>query len=101
MSFVTAVPHYLTTAASNLGNIASAIGAANGAAAGPTSVLMAAGGDEVSAAVAAIFSEHAQAYQAVSTGAAEFHQRFVQLLTTGAGSYASAEAANANPLQNL
>lgn len=93
MSFVTAAPECLTTAASNLGNIASAIGAANGAAAGP----MAAGGEEVSAAVAAIFSEHAQAYQAVSAGAAEFHH--VQLLAAGAGSYASAEAANANPLQ--
>lgn len=101
MSFVIAVPEFLTAAAAELGDIASSIGAANGAAAGPTSALLAAGGDEVSAAVAAVFNEHARAYQVVSTGAADFHQQFVQLLSAGAGSYASAEAANANPLQNL
>ena len=53
MSFVIAVPEFLTAAAAELGDIASSIGAANGAAAGPTSALLAAGGDEVSAAVAA------------------------------------------------
>nr|WP_142361277.1 PE family protein [Mycobacterium ostraviense] len=38
---------------------------------------------------------HAQAYQALSTQAAAFHNQFVQTLSAGAASYASAEAANA------
>ncbi|MCV7089407.1 PE family protein, partial [Mycobacterium interjectum] len=101
MSFVVAVPEYVTAAASDLANIGSTISAANAAAAVPTSTVAAAAGDEVSAAIAAIFGGHAQAYQAISAQAAAFHQQFVQLLTAGAGSYTNAEAANANPLQGL
>ncbi|MCV7078484.1 PE family protein [Mycobacterium szulgai] len=101
MSYVVAVPEVVTAAASELANVGSTISAANAAAAYPTSALLAAGGDEVSAAVAAIFSAHAQAYQTLGAQAAGFHQQFVQLLSAGAGSYASAEAANANPLQEL
>ena len=44
--------------------------------------------DEVSAAVAALFGSHAQAYQALSAQAAAFHSQFVQLVHTGAGHYA-------------
>ena len=100
MSFVIAVPEYVTVAASDLANLASTISAANAAAAAPTSAVLAAGSDEVSAAVATVFGAHAQAYQALSAQAAAFHQQFVQLLNAGAGSYASAEAANATPLQS-
>src|ERR1700677_3531075 len=46
-----------------------------------------------------LFNVHAQGYQALSAQAAAFHAEFVQALTAGAGSYASAEAANASPLQ--
>ncbi len=55
---------------------------------------------KVSAAIAALFCGHSQACQPVSVQAA-FHAQFVQALTAGAGSYASAEAANASPLQSL
>ena len=48
MSFVIAVPEYVTAAASDLANIGSTISAANTAAAAPTSAIVAAGGDEVS-----------------------------------------------------
>jgi PE family len=51
--------------------------------------------------IAALFSGHGQAFQAVSTQAATFHDRFVQLLTSGAGAYTSAEAANVQPLQSV
>ncbi len=37
-----------------------------------------------------------QAYQALSAQAAAFHQQFVQALSSAAGSYAAAEAANAS-----
>ena len=90
----------MTAAASDLASVGSTISAANAVAAVPTSQVLAAGGDEVSAAVAAIFGAHAQAYQELSAQAATFHQQFVQLLNAGAGSYANAEAANANPLQS-
>ena len=73
MSFVIAAPEFLTAAATDLANIGSTIGAANAAAAAPTTSLLAAGADEVSAAVAALFGGHAQSYQALSAQAAAFH----------------------------
>jgi hypothetical protein len=51
--------------------------------------VLAAGADEVSAAVAALFGAHAQAYQSISAQAAAFHNQFVQALQSGSGSYAS------------
>lgn len=64
MSFVIAVPEALTMAASDLANIGSTINAANAAAALPTTGVVAAAADEVSAAVAALFGSYAQSYQA-------------------------------------
>ncbi len=55
----------------------------------------AAAADEVSTGIAALFRAHGQAYQALIARAAAFHDQFVQTLSRGAGSYASAEAANA------
>jgi YVTN family beta-propeller protein len=59
---------------------------------GRTSVL-AAGSDEVSAGIAAVFSAHAQVYQALSAAAASFHQQFVNLMNGGAAQYVGTEAA--------
>src|SRR5436305_10564994 len=94
MSFVFAQPEYVATAASDLARIGSAISDANLFAAAPTSSALPAGADEVSAWIAALFSAHAQAYQAVSNLAAAFHDQFVQLMTNGAEQYGVAEAAN-------
>ena len=96
--WVIAAPEYVAAAASDLENIRSSLSTANMAALAPTSGVLAAGGDEVSAMVAALFSSHAQAYQALSTQAASFHAQFVQLMNTGASRYALTEAANASPL---
>ncbi|WP_152331020.1 PE family protein, partial [Mycobacterium tuberculosis] len=63
------------------------------AAAANTTALLAAGADEVSTAVAALFGAHGQAYQALSAQAQAFHAQFVQALTSGGGAYAAAEAA--------
>jgi hypothetical protein len=52
-----------------LANIGSTIEAVNSAAAAETTEVVAAGADEVSAAVANLFGAHAQAYQALSTQA--------------------------------
>ncbi|WP_139822212.1 PE family protein, partial [Mycobacterium lacus] len=98
---LTAAPDIMASAATGLANIGSAINAANFTAATPTTNLLAAAEDEVSAAVAALFASHAQAYQALSIQAEAFHQQFVRALHVGAASYANAEAANASPLQEL
>src|SRR6516162_10093614 len=106
MSFVIAAPEFVTAAASDLASLGSTISSANAAAAIPTTGVLAAAEDEVSAAIAALFSAHGQGFQALSAQAAAFHDQFVRTLTAGAGSYVSAEATNvaaftANPAQTL
>ncbi|BBZ48260.1 PE domain-containing protein [Mycobacterium parmense] len=98
MSFVVAAPELVTDAARNLASLGSTISEAHTAAAGPTIGLLVAADDEVSAAVAALFSNHASAFQALSARAAAFHTQLVATLNAGAGAYATAEAANALPL---
>ena len=71
------------------------LNAQNAAAAGPTTGVVPAAADEVSALTAAQFVAHAQLYQAVSQQAAAIHEMFVNTLGTSAGSYAATEAANA------
>ncbi|ETZ98550.1 PE family protein [Mycobacterium kansasii 824] len=87
-------PAIMEAAAGDLARIGSAIGAANVVAAVPTTVLVAAGADEVSSAVAGLFTRHAQAYQELSAEAATFYENFVQTFSTAGRSYASAEAIN-------
>src|ERR1700753_2041613 len=106
MSFVIAAPEFLASAATDLANIGSTLGAANAAAGTQTPRVLAAAEDEVSAAIAALFSAHGQGFQTLSAQAAAFHEQFVQVLTAGAGSYVSAEAVNvaaftANPAQTV
>ena len=98
MSLVTAAPELMTVAATDLANIGSTISAAHMAAATPTVAVIPAAADEVSSSIAHLFSQHAQDYQALAGQAAEFHEKFVQQLTSSAGSYAHAEAANAGSL---
>src|SRR6516165_3378352 len=94
MLSVTAAPELITTAATDVANIGSTLNAAHAVAAAPTTGVLAAAEDEVSAAIAAVFSAHGQGFQALGAQAAAFHEQFVHLLTAGAGSYVSAEAAN-------
>jgi hypothetical protein len=95
MSFVTTQPALLTAAAGNLTGIGSAMNAENSTAAAPTTGVVPAAADEVSALTAAQFAVHAQTYQAISAQAAAIHDMFVNTLGTSAGSYAATEAANA------
>jgi hypothetical protein len=101
MQYVIAAPEYVAAAATDLANIGSAINTANSAAQSPTSRVLAAGADEVSVSIAALFDAHAAAYQALSAQAALFHQQFVELMNGGAAQYALTEAANASPLQSI
>jgi PE family len=95
MSFVTTQPEALSSAATALGGIGSSFSAQNTAAAAPTTGVVPAAADEVSALTAAQFAAHAQLYQAVAAQATAIHEQFVNTLTTSAGSYAATEAANA------
>ncbi len=101
MSFVLAVPDVMSDASTHLATIGSAVSAAQSAAAPPTTGVLAAAGDEVSGAVAAVFSRYASAYQALGSQAAAFHAQLVQALNASAGTYLAADAANASPLQTL
>lgn len=94
MSFVDIVPEMLSAAADNLQSIGSAVSAQNAAALGPTTALVPAAADEVSALTAMQFAAHAQLYQAVSAQATAMHQMFVATLAASAGAYASTEAVN-------
>ncbi len=85
MSFVLAMPEVLGSAATDLAALGSVLGAADAAAAATTTGIVAAAQDEVSAAIAALFSAHGRAYQVASAQAAAVHAQFVEALSAGAG----------------
>ncbi|OBI20874.1 lipase [Mycobacterium sp. E2327] len=88
----------MSAAATDVASIGSVVATANRGVAGATTEVLAAAEDEVSAAIAAVFSAHGQGYQALSSQAAAYHNWFVQALSGASGAYAAAEAANASPL---
>ncbi|BBX73498.1 PE family protein [Mycobacterium shinjukuense] len=95
MSYVTTQPEALAAAAGSLQGIGAALSSQNAAAAAPTTGVVPAAADEVSALTAAQFVAHAQMYQAVSAAAEAIHEMFVNALSMSSGSYAATEAANA------
>ncbi len=95
MSFLTTQPDMLSAAAGNLAGIGDSLAAQNGAAAGPTEAVAPPAADLVSAATAAQFVAHSQAYQEIAVQAAAIHQQLVATLQASAGSYGFTEAANA------
>jgi hypothetical protein len=95
MSFVTTQPEALTAAAGRLQGIGSAVAAQNAAAAGPTTAVIPAAADEVSALQATQFTAYGNLYQSVSAQATAIHEMFVHTLGVSAGSYGATEAANA------
>lgn len=99
MSTVIAAPAMVAASAADLARVGSALSAATALAARPTTAVVTAAADEVSAAIASLFSRHGQRFQALSAHAAAFHANFVQALDGAATAYKAAEAANASPLQ--
>jgi PE family len=95
VSFVTTQPEALTAAAGTLQGLGSGMAAGNAAAAAPTTGVVPAAADEVSALTAAQFATHGQLYQTISAQAAAIHEMFVNTLGASAASYAATEAANA------
>ncbi|OBK24293.1 hypothetical protein A5635_17950, partial [Mycobacterium asiaticum] len=98
-SFVIVSPETVAAAAQDLTGLGSALRAANAAAAEPTTSLLAAAQDEVSAAIASFLAAYGQEYQALSTQAALFQADVVRALNQAAASYAAIEAANGPLLQ--
>ena len=94
MSFVTTQPEMLAAAAGHLQGIGVTMAAQNAAAAAPTTGVVPAAADEVSALTATQFAAHAAMYQAVSAQATAVHDLFVRVLGASADSYAATEAAN-------
>jgi hypothetical protein len=91
-------PHLLTTAAADASAIGSAISEARATAAGPTTGVVAAAEDEVSAITARLFGAYGQEYQALLQQAAVFHDQFVATLAAAGNAYAQAEAEAASAL---
>jgi hypothetical protein len=94
MSFVTTQPEALAYAAGKLQTLGSAMAAESAAAAAPTTGLVPAAADEVSALQATIFAAYGNLYQSVNAQAAAIHELFVNTLGASAGSYAATESGN-------
>ncbi|MBX9641103.1 MAG: PE family protein, partial [Mycobacteriaceae bacterium] len=95
MSYVFVAPETVSTVAANVAGIGSTIRAASASAAAPTTGLISAAADEVSAAISGLFAQHAQGYQTMVGRAVAFQEEFVRALSSGAESYAATEAVNA------
>ena len=94
MSFVSVAPEMVAAAAADLAGIGSAISAANAAAAVPTTEVVAAAADEVSAAIAALFGAHAQEYQAIECAGGGVSGAVCAGVDRGCGGLWAAEAAD-------
>jgi hypothetical protein len=101
MSYAITAPEMIASAATDLASIGLTLNATRAGAAAPTTGVLVAAEDEVSAAIAELFSGHGKAFHALSAQAAAFHEQFVQTLTAGARAYAGAEVANASRLGQL
>jgi hypothetical protein len=95
MSYLNAAPEMLASTAADVESIGSAISTASANAAGPTTGLLAAAQDEVSAGIANLFGTYGREYQAVVAQAAAFQNQFSQTLAAAGSAYTQAEASNA------
>jgi hypothetical protein len=101
MSYTVSTPEMLAAAAADAEQIGSTIGAASSNAAGPTTNLLAAAQDEVSAAIAELFGAYGRQYQGFLANAVAFHDQFTRALASAAGGYTQAEATSAALLSTL
>jgi hypothetical protein len=100
MSFVNAITEEIDSAANQLGVIGAGISTQSAAVATPTSSVVPAGSDPVSALQSAIFSAYGSLYQQISAQAQAVHQQFVHMLSQSGASYSTAESTNAATASN-
>ena len=93
MAYLLTQPQVMVTAAADVAAIGSTIDEAGAAAAGGTTGVVAAAADEVSAAVANLFSAYGQQWRALIGRVAALHGEFARALSTAGNAYANAEAA--------
>ena len=84
MSFVIAAPDLVQGAAQDLAGIRASLAEAAAMVVGPTTGVVPAAADEVSAAISAMFN-FGQQFQALSAQAQAFHTQFVSLMNAGCG----------------
>ena len=84
-------PSEVESAAQDLLGIGNTLDDGNAAAALPTSSILPAGADEVSAAVTALFNGHAAAFQQLTQQASAFNEGFINTLTRGVQEYVQTE----------
>src|ERR1700749_1118502 len=104
MSFLTAIPQELLSAATQLEGIGTSLTAQNTGAAATTAALEPAASDPVSLLQAGIFSSYGTYYQQIATEAQAIAQRFTSTLGLSSGSYTETKPVNAaasGPLGNL
>jgi hypothetical protein len=97
-SYVIAVPEAFAAVSGDLTGIGEAIKGAAADAAPSTTAIVAAAGDEVSAAIAKLFGGYAQEFQTLNAQATLFHAEFVRALSDAGATYAAAEASNVSLL---
>jgi hypothetical protein len=97
---VRVIPGELATAAEDLGNIGTRLEEANAVAALPTSSILPAAADEVSAAIASLFNNQSTTFQELAARGAAFHQGFTQLLGAAFTAYTGTEQTALQALRN-
>jgi hypothetical protein len=97
---VRVIPGELASAAEDLGNIGARLEEANAAAALPTSSILPAAADEVSAAITALFNDQSTTFQELAARGAAFHQGFTQLLGAAFNAYTGTEQAALQALRD-
>jgi hypothetical protein len=89
----------MEAAAQDLRAILANLSEGNAMAAPPTTGILPAGVDEVSAAITALFNTHGLAYQQLATAAEQFHQQFANLLSSARAAYEDTEIASGQMLR--
>ena len=94
MSFISTTPAELSSAATQLSAIGSALSTENAAAAAATTAIAPPASDAVSQLQSKLFSAYGQTYQQIAAEAQRVQQEFAQTLGISSNTYNSAEAAN-------
>jgi hypothetical protein len=95
---LTVIPEALTAAAADITRIGTSLSEAHALAAPATTSIAPAAADEVSTAIAAVFGDVGQSWQAAAAQAAVLHQQFVTGLSAAGELYAEAERSGAGLL---
>jgi hypothetical protein len=96
MSFLTALPEELQAVATQLAAITTSLTAQNAGAAAPTTTIIPAAADPVSAQQAAIFAAYGTLYQQIAAEAQTIQEQYASTLGLSSSTYSSTETANAS-----